>query len=146
MAIRDMDKKKHQVGYNIRRLREIIGIKQFTLAELCGWSQQQISKIENSSKLNDKTLNIVAKALGVSPKLILDFDENVLITTINAIHELNLLSKNLNLPDDKNIRTIDVVFSKVDLKEEPFQSLISSIDNFENDIRVLKENLFLYFR
>lgn len=42
--------RKH-IGKNISRIREIKGMKQITLAELLGVSQQQVSIIENSESV-----------------------------------------------------------------------------------------------
>ena len=62
-----MEKTIHQ-GRNAKRIREIAGIKQETLALQLGLSQQSISQIEQREVLDSKTLEELAKALNVSQK------------------------------------------------------------------------------
>lgn len=57
--------KKH-IGRNIARIREMRGMKQESLAELLGVSQQKISLYENAEELEDTKLEPIAKALEVS--------------------------------------------------------------------------------
>ncbi len=47
--------KVHQ-GRNVKRFRELFGIKQEVLAEEIGLSQQTISRIESQEELDDATL------------------------------------------------------------------------------------------
>lgn len=63
------------LGNSVRRIREIVGMKQFALAEACGWSQQQMSRIENSESISDEHLETISKALGVTPEFIKNFKE-----------------------------------------------------------------------
>ena len=44
---------KRHLGRNISRIREMKGMKQETLAELLGISQQKMSVIENTEELDD---------------------------------------------------------------------------------------------
>lgn len=53
--------KKH-IGRNIARIREMRGMKQETLAELLGVSQQKISLFENAEELEGVKLEPIAKA------------------------------------------------------------------------------------
>lgn len=48
-------KKRHH-GYNSKRLREILGVKQEDLAERMGVSQQTVSRYESSDTLEDDVL------------------------------------------------------------------------------------------
>lgn len=70
------------IGRNITRLRELKNMKQETLAEALGISQQAVSRIEQSETIEDMTLGRVAKALGVTPDAIRNFDEEKTIMNI----------------------------------------------------------------
>ena len=75
------------LGKKISRIRELMGMKQETLAEHLGISQQAISKIENSETLEEATLDRVAKALGVESEAIKNFNEEHTINFINTFHD-----------------------------------------------------------
>lgn len=76
----------HQ-GRNVKRIREMLGIKQDALATSLGLSQQAISQLEQKEVLEEATLQKVSKALGVSEDAIKNFSEeavvNIVANTIN---------------------------------------------------------------
>jgi transcriptional regulator with XRE-family HTH domain len=86
------------IGYNIRRIREIIGIKQYALADECNWSQQQMSKLENSESLDQEHLEIIAKGLGVTPEFIKNFNEEKATYYIQNNNDLHDSVKAYNRP------------------------------------------------
>jgi transcriptional regulator with XRE-family HTH domain len=59
-----------------------VGMKQETLAEALGISQQAISKIEQNEIVDETTLGRVAKALGVTTEAIKGFSEESIIYNI----------------------------------------------------------------
>lgn len=67
---------KIHIGRKVARLRELRGIKQETLAEQLGVSQQAVSKLEQSENIEDTTLSRIAKALQVTPDAIKNFNED----------------------------------------------------------------------
>lgn len=67
-------KKRHH-GYNSKRLREILGVKQEDLAERMGVSQQTVSRFEQTETLEDDILNKIAEALNVPVDAIKNFSE-----------------------------------------------------------------------
>lgn len=81
-----MQTKPHE-GRNIKRIREILGIKQETLAIDLGLSQQAISSLEQKETLDVPTLEKVAKTLGVTTEAIKNFNDeaafNVILNTFN---------------------------------------------------------------
>ena len=77
---------KH-MGRKIGRMRELLGIKQDTVADQLGLSQQAISKIERSENVEDATLEKVAKALGISAEAVKNFDEEATINYIQQNYE-----------------------------------------------------------
>lgn len=81
-----MPQKKHH-GRNIKRLREIIGMKQEVLAQGLGVNQQRMSAIEQKEELDDELLQRVAELLKVPKEAIENFDEegiiNIVSNTVN---------------------------------------------------------------
>ncbi len=75
------DRTVHE-GRNVMRIRNILGIKQETLAAELNLTQQAISALEQKEKIDPKILEDVAKALKVPVEAIRNFDEE---NTINFI-------------------------------------------------------------
>jgi transcriptional regulator with XRE-family HTH domain len=72
------------IGRKIARIRELKGIKQEALAIDLNVSQQTISNIEKSDKIEDEVLDKIAKGLGVSANAIKSFSEDAII---NYFHD-----------------------------------------------------------
>ena len=76
------------VGRKIRRMREILGVKQDTVADELGISQQAVSKIEKSEQVDENTLEKIASTLGVSPGAIKNFSEDAIFNQLhNTLHD-----------------------------------------------------------
>ncbi|WP_430614437.1 helix-turn-helix domain-containing protein [Flavobacterium sp. JP2137] len=90
---------KH-IGRNISRIREIKGMKQITLAELLGVSQQQVSIIENSESVEESKLEKIAELLEVPVEAIKEYsDDKVMnIITNNTFQDESSAIKNLYNP------------------------------------------------
>lgn len=75
-------------GRNVKRIREILGMKQDFLATSLGLSQQAISQLEQKEVLDTAVLEKVSKVLGVSEEAIKNFTEeaaiNIISTTFNS--------------------------------------------------------------
>lgn len=80
--------KKH-IGRNIARIREMRGMKQETLAELLGVSQQKISLFENAEELEDVKLEPIAKALEISVEALKNFSEDAFFNIISNTFNTN---------------------------------------------------------
>lgn len=77
-------------GRNIKRIREIQGIKQEALAIELGddWNQKKVSLLEAKERIDDGLLSEVARALKVSPEAIKSFnDESVFNNISNVFHD-----------------------------------------------------------
>jgi len=77
-----MTEKTIHEGRNVKRIREILGIKQDALAVELGLSQQAISQLEQKEAIDSKILEDVAKALKVPIEAIKNFDEQ---TAVNIV-------------------------------------------------------------
>jgi transcriptional regulator with XRE-family HTH domain len=90
-----MPKTIHQ-GRNIKRFREMFGMKQDVFADKLGedWSQKKVSLLEAKEEIDDAMLEQVAKALKVPPEAIKNFDEDAAINIVaNTVTE-NTFSDN----------------------------------------------------
>ncbi len=70
-------------GKNVKRIREIFGIKQDHLALDLGISQQAVSLLEQKEIIDYDLLEKVAKALKVTPEAIKNFNEQAVVNNIN---------------------------------------------------------------
>jgi transcriptional regulator with XRE-family HTH domain len=76
------------IGRKISRIRELRGMKQEALAAELGISQQAVSKIELSEKIEDEVLEKIANALGVTSEGIKKFNEEAVFNIIgNNYHD-----------------------------------------------------------
>ena len=82
------EKKIHQ-GRNVKRFREMLGLKQEALAAELGeeWTQKKISLLEAKQEIEPQLLEQVAKVLKVPKEAIENFDEeraiNIISNTVN---------------------------------------------------------------
>lgn len=78
----------HQ-GRNVKRFREMLGIKQEALAHQLGneWSQKRVSLLENKEVIEPELLAQVAKVLNVPEEAITNFDEEKAIYNIQNNYE-----------------------------------------------------------
>lgn len=83
-----MEKTIHH-GQNIKRFRDMLGIKQEVLANRMGddWSQFKISRLESQEEIKDDILGQVAKALEIPVEAIKNFDEKAAIVCIQSNHQ-----------------------------------------------------------
>jgi transcriptional regulator with XRE-family HTH domain len=81
-----MPEKTIHHGRNLRRIREILDVKQDTLASLLGddWNQQKISYLEQKEVIDSSILEEVAKALKVPADAIRNFNEEAAINNISC--------------------------------------------------------------
>lgn len=80
-AISNSESKMH-IGKNIKKIRELNGIKQDALARDINMSQQDISDIEKRKTVDDATLALIAQALNVSTDTIRNFDSEALLRNV----------------------------------------------------------------
>ncbi|OQP61571.1 helix-turn-helix domain-containing protein [Niastella populi] len=87
MSINPLPGKIHE-GRNVKRLREILGIKQEVLADALGFNQQKISLLEQRENIDPAVLEEIAKALKVPVEAIKNFSEEATYNNIaNNFHD-----------------------------------------------------------
>ena len=69
-------------GRNVKRIREMLGIKQDALAFDLGISQQAISLLEQREKIDEKMLGDLAKILKVPAEAIKNYNEEAAISIV----------------------------------------------------------------
>ena len=78
------NEKIHQ-GRNVKRFREMLGIKQEAFATELGedWNQKKVSLLEQKETIEDDLLQQVAKVLKVPVEAIKNFDEEKAVNIIS---------------------------------------------------------------
>jgi len=81
-----MEKAIHQ-GRNVKRFREMLGIKQEALALQLGedWNQRKISLLEQKEMIEPELLKEVCQALNVPPEAIKNFDTDIAINIVSTL-------------------------------------------------------------
>lgn len=114
--IQTMSEKIHH-GRNIKRFREMMGIKQEALAFELGpdWSQKKISLLEQREEIEEELLRQVGEILQIPVEAIKKFDEEQAINIIsNTFHDFkdNAIASAMNYqcsfnPIDKIVQLYD---------------------------------------
>ncbi|MDB5250661.1 MAG: helix-turn-helix domain protein [Segetibacter sp.] len=106
-------RKVHE-GRNLKRIRDILGIKQSTLASELGdeWNQKKISQLEDKEIIEPNLLDQIAEALKVPAQAIKDFSEesayNIFGNTVTNNDNVAFIQNNPTFnPIDKLIEIYD---------------------------------------
>lgn len=127
-----MEKIIHQ-GRNIKRFREMLGIKQEALASELGedWNQRKISLLEQKDVVEDDLLIQVAKVLKVPVEAIKNFDEEAAINVIgNSYHDNSTSNVNYHCtfnPIDKIVELYDALVKSEREKIELMQKILEKM-------------------
>jgi len=124
-----MEKTIHQ-GRNIKRFREMLGIKQDALAHSLGddWNQQKISLLEQKEAIDNELLEQVSVALKVPVDAIKNFDEEAAINVIgNNYHDNSTSNVNYHCtfnPIDKIVELYEALVKSEKEKTELLQKIL----------------------
>ncbi len=143
MIVSSCTKPSHH-GRNLKRFREMLGIKQEALAYELGdtWSQKRVSLLEQKEIIPSETLEYIAGVLQVPSKAILDFDEETAIQNLRNHYE--------NIPASPE----DAVQPSVAPRPEPeiraqaqhIPAFPASFNPLEKWVAAMEENEKLYER
>jgi len=114
-------------GNNVRRLRNILGIKQNVIAEAINMSQQNFSKLEQKEIIDSDILEKIAVSMEVPAEVIKNFNEEGVI---------NIISSAFN--DNSAVVMNNPTFNSVDKIVELYEKLITTKDE---QIGLLKKML-----
>ena len=108
-----MPEKVHQ-GRAFKRIREILQVKQETLANELGISQQSVSLLEGKETIDPETLEKIAEVLKVPVDAIKNFDDNAAVNFIAITFHDNASIVNTNCtlninPIEKWLDAIDEI-------------------------------------
>jgi len=120
----NMEKTIHQ-GRNVKRFREMLGIKQEGLAIELGddWNQKKISLLEQKEMIDDRLLEQVAKVLNVPVDAIKNFDEEAAISYINTFND-NSISHVIGNYGTYNFNPIDKWIDALEENKKLYERLL----------------------
>jgi transcriptional regulator with XRE-family HTH domain len=116
-----MTEKTVHEGRNVKRIREILGIKQDALAMELGLSQQAVSALEQKEALDKDMLEKIAKALKISPDAIQKFNEESVINNISCTFS-DHAANNVNY----NFSPIDKILEMAEENKKLYEALLKS--------------------
>ena len=111
-------------GRNVKRIREILGIKQDALAFDLGLSQQAISQLEQKEALDTEMLEKISKALKVPVEAIKNFDEQAAINVISSTFHDNASVFNTNCT--LNINPVEKWIEAMEENKKLYERLLQS--------------------
>lgn len=133
------NKKVHH-GHNIKRLREMLGIKQDIIAIELDITQQSVSGLEQKEVIDDLTLNKIAHIMKVPVEAIKNMNDD---TTYNYINTFNEAVTNHNGFYNFNcsFNPIDKIVELYSQKIELYERMLK-VEQEKNAIfeKLLKEN------
>jgi transcriptional regulator with XRE-family HTH domain len=90
--------KKIHEGRNVKRFREMLGIKQDALAADLGddWNQQKISLLEQKETIDPNLLQQISSALKIPAEAIQNFDEEQAVNIISNTFNDEAFSNSFN--------------------------------------------------
>jgi transcriptional regulator with XRE-family HTH domain len=119
------EKTIHQ-GRNVKRLREILDIKQETLAFDLGLSQQTVSAMEQKEALDEQMLQRIAAILKVPVKAIKNFNEEATISIISNTYDNGSISYQKNEQCTFNINTAEKWMEALEENKTLYERLLQS--------------------
>ncbi len=130
----DMTKKIHE-GQNIKRFREMLGIKQEALAHELGedWTQSKVSNLEAKDTIDPSILDEVSRILKIPVEAIRNFDEDAAITIVaNTINNNDHATGNSLFmyqpsfsPVDKVVELYEWLLKEKDVEIEALKKQVS---------------------
>jgi transcriptional regulator with XRE-family HTH domain len=117
------------LGKKIERIRELRGMKQETLAAGLGISQQAVSKMEQSTEIDDKKLKKVADVLGVTVEGIKKFNEELAIYNIQNNYDNT--ADSMTFQQNSMEKIIELYERILSLERDKVSSLEKELEKFK---------------
>ncbi len=128
----DTSQKYQKIGDNLRKIREIKGIKQESVAKQLGLTTNGYGKIERGeTSLNIKRLEEIAEILGVNALDIMQFDENI-------VFNINTMS---NSAPNGNVNNYSLNKEERQFLADQIKSLNELVEKQNNIIDILMKKL-----
>lgn len=118
-----MPEKVHQ-GRAVKRIREILQVKQETLASELGISQQSVSLLETKETIDPETLEQIAKTLKVPVEAIKNFNEEAAIYNIQ--NNYDNANPNYSFNNYCTFNPLEKFVETVEKNEKLYEALLKS--------------------
>ncbi|MEN5085646.1 helix-turn-helix transcriptional regulator [Sphingobacterium faecium] len=144
-------KETMHIGHNIKRIREIQGIKQEAFGQLCKskYSQQRISDFENMVAFEEPLLKELSDALGVTTDFVKSFKDENVIYNIQHSHTFNDHATNSsqhsqptfnNDGSDKLLALLEKFIEEDRIKTQSIAALSKAVLDLASEVKKLKED------
>ena len=120
--------KVHQ-GRNIKRFRDILGVKQEALAAELDMTQQAFSKLEQKEQIDEKTLNKVATVLQIPVEALKNMTDEAAV---------NIVANTFNSHDTSTSISYYPTFNPIDKVVELYERMLKAE---QEKVRLLQEAL-----
>ena len=109
-------------GRNVKRIREMLGVKQESLASALGFNQQNISLLGQKETIEPDILQEISNALKVPVEAIKNFDEEKTIYNISCKFSDNAVNNNaINI---QNINPIEKWIEALEENKKLYERLV----------------------
>nr|WP_314497956.1 helix-turn-helix transcriptional regulator [uncultured Chryseobacterium sp.] len=127
-----MEQKVHQ-GRNVKRFREMLGIKQEALAFDLGdeWNQKKVSLLEQKETIDDPLLQKISEILKIPVEAFQNFDEENAVNVIANTYSFQDFSDNAVASGFNYQPSFNPVDKVVELYERMLEQQKSMIDKLE---------------
>lgn len=131
-----MEQKIHQ-GRNVKRFREMLGIKQEALALDLGddWNQKKVSLLEQKETIEDPLLQKISEVLKIPVEAFQNFDEEQAINIIASNFHDNATGVIVN-----NYNPIDKILQLHEEKIALYERMLKEKDDMMYRLEVLIKN------
>ena len=126
MTTTNMPEKVHQ-GRAVKRIREILQVKQETLANELGISQQSVSLLETKETIDAETLEQIARTLKVPVDAIKNFNEEAANNYINTFND-NSTNNGAIIGYHCTFNPLDKYVEAVEKNEKLYAALVKEKD------------------
>lgn len=132
-----MDNKIHE-GRNVKRFREMLGIKQEALAYELGddWNQKKISLLEQKETIDAPLLQQISTALKIPVEAFQNFDEEQAVNLISCTFSDNAVANNFGT---MNIHPIDKMIELHEQKIALYERMLKEKDEMMAELKKLIE-------
>lgn len=135
-----MEPKIHE-GRNVKRFREMLGIKQEALAYELGddWNQKKISLLEQKESIETALLQEIADVLKIPVEAIRNFDEDQAITFIS--NTFNDQSNGYNFHPTFHFNPIEKWLEAMEENKKLYERMLKEKDDMIMTLQAVLENM-----
>jgi transcriptional regulator with XRE-family HTH domain len=134
-SIETPKKAKAHHGQNVKRFRQMLGLKQEAFGEKLGegWTIRRVSYLENQETIEPEIIEAVAKALGIPSEVISNFDEEKAMYNIQQNYD--------NATQNINYQHVVNPIDRYDQLVEKLEKLYDALLQSEREKNALLEKL-----